>query len=106
MMINLIDENTEISSPVCLTINNLSINKKVVGRPRKYKKGLSTDYINQSNYNSDYYQKNKEKQRLKYLEKKKKITCECGRTINNSNLSSHLLTNLHKRFLEKKKELI
>jgi hypothetical protein len=81
------------------------IEKKKAGRPRKYENGLAKDYNNQSNYNSDYYQKNKEKQRLKYLEKNEKITCECGRTINNSKLPSHLLTNLHKRFLEKKKRI-
>jgi len=76
--------------------------KKKVGRPRKFTNGLARDYNNQSNYNADYYQKNKEKQRLKYLEKNEKITCECGRTINKSKLTSHLLTNLHKRFLDKK----
>ena len=76
--------------------------KKKVGRPRKFNNGLARDYNNQSNYNADYYQRNKEKQRLKYLEKNEKITCECGRTINKSKLESHLLTNLHKRFLDKK----
>tara|TARA_Y100001972_G_scaffold89414_1_gene109382 strand:+ start:336 stop:611 length:276 start_codon:yes stop_codon:yes gene_type:complete len=76
--------------------------KKKVGRPRKFENGLARDYNNQSNYNADYYQKNKEKQRLKYLEKNQKITCECGRIINKSQLTSHLLTDLHQRFLNKK----
>tara|TARA_B100001093_G_scaffold429683_1_gene425041 strand:+ start:575 stop:850 length:276 start_codon:yes stop_codon:yes gene_type:complete len=80
--------------------------KKKLGRPRKYINGLATDYNIQSDYNADYYQRNKEKQRLKYIEKKEKITCECGRTINKSQIASHLLTNLHKRFLDKKNDTI
>ena len=76
--------------------------KKKVGRPRKFTNCLARDYNKLSNYNAVYYQKNKEKQRLKYLEKNEKITCECGRTINKSKLASHLLTNLHKRFLDMK----
>tara|TARA_Y100000004_G_scaffold163568_1_gene193034 strand:+ start:177 stop:464 length:288 start_codon:yes stop_codon:yes gene_type:complete len=81
-------------------------NKRKVGRPRKYEDGLARDYKNQSNYNANYYQKNKEKQRQKYLDNNVKVTCECGRVVSKLKLASHLQTNLHKRFLEKKNATI
>tara|TARA_Y100001963_G_scaffold133437_2_gene193075 strand:+ start:2974 stop:3276 length:303 start_codon:yes stop_codon:yes gene_type:complete len=80
--------------------------KKSVGRPRKYDNGLAKDYTNQSNYNQLYYQKNKEKRRIKNAEKNKEvIVCSCGRTVNKNKYESHLQTQLHHRFLQKKQSM-
>ena len=94
-------------SIILINTNEVNTNEiKSVGRPRKYEKGLSTDYINQSNYNQNYYQKNKEKAKEKYLEKKNNnenniIKCSCGRSISSLSYSKHLKTKLHQRFLLK-----
>ena len=51
-----------------------------------------------SAYFKDWYNTNREKH-LAYM--KAKLTCECGRQYNRNNLQRHLLTAIHKRWLEK-----
>jgi hypothetical protein len=77
---------------------------KQKGRPRKYEVGLAKDWTNQTEYNSNYYQNNKENMKQNYIDNKKIITCECGSMMSDKNFEKHCKTKLHKRRLEKIKK--
>ena len=60
------------------------------------------------NYSKQCYAEHKEECILKYhnyyyekakYEKQKRVQCQCGKTVNKSNISYHLKTNHHKNFI-------
>lgn len=59
---------------------------------RKNGETIITEY-NQSKYNSNYYNKNKE-------EMKKHILCDCGNYYTMPNKSNHFNTKIHKLYIK------
>ena len=73
-------------------------NKEKVKARNEKKKQEKSDYF------KDYYQANKERLLEKSKQNKKhiRIKCECGREVDNYNLSRHLKTKLHIKLVAEK----